>query len=138
MQNLNIKYPRFRPVQFEYHYDIYCPYCRTVDIFVIKPLEATGIAKFKKCLIEYDVVARSENLFFNEGKKTSVPLIILREELSNARVKYFALERTTSTLRAASSLAKSLLEEISRIRNVSYDSLKDLNPLLKKLIEFGS
>ena len=130
-----------RPVRFVFHIKHDCPICKTIDTHLAKPLETIGVAWFQRVYISFDRggMSFSENRLIHGGDKIQAPIIALYETGSyRVRVKYFGIPKGDDILRGVALLSRSIIEEISRLRNIDPEKIYSSHPLLKRLREVVS
>ncbi len=127
-----------RPVRFVFHMRYDCPVCKAVENYVVKPLEVVGIAWFERVIATMDRggINYSENKLIHGGREIKTPLIALYETGSpRIRVKYFSVPKSEDRLLGVALMAKSLIKEISRLRNIDENAIFDSHPALRELRE---
>lgn len=126
-----------RPVEFQFHMRHDCPWCKMIETYVARPLEAIGVARFQRILINKDLggEAFAENRLINRGKKVKAPLIILYETGNpHIRVKYFGLPKEGTEMESIAELLKALMREIERLRGVKVERMIDAHPLIRMIL----
>lgn len=126
-----------RPVEFQFHMRHDCPWCRAVEIYIARPLESIGVARFQRILIDRDFggEAFAENRLVH-GNKVKAPMIVLYETGDpHVRAKYFVVPKEGTRMEAIAELLKALLREIERLRGVKRDRIINAHPLLRMVME---
>lgn len=132
-----LEYIAIRPVLFRFHMRHNCPWCKMVEKYVVLPLEAIGVAKFQRVLIEFDMGGENfaENKMIYGGKKIRAPLIVLYETGDpKIRVKYFGIPDEGSMVQSVAAMAKAIIKEIARLRGLKPDHIVNSHPLLQMLL----
>ena len=130
-----------RPVRFVFHMKHDCPICKAIDIHLAKPLETIGVAWFQRVFVSFDRGGMnfSENRLIHGGDKIQAPIIALYETGSyRIRVKYFGIPKGDDIMKGVAMLSKSIIEEISRLRNIDAERIYSSHPLLSMLREVVS